>query len=90
MKAMKLLGIEGPKALKAFDGGAAIPVRVVGDVRIAEMRQMKLDAAGNQVATGMSMVSVNQGGNVRNNSNVNLNGTPNSDPRVAEFVKATN
>ena len=87
MKAMKLLGIEGPKALKAFEAkNEAIPVRVVGDVRIAEMRQMKLDAAGNKVATGMSMVSSTNVVNAPKQSTVNLTGTSNSDKRTAALT----
>ena len=71
--ALKLLGIEGPKAFKAFEGSKiAIPVRVVGDVRVAEMRARKLDAAGNKAAGGNTNIVAQGGTNNQNQTNVNV------------------
>ena len=86
LRAMKKLGIEGPKTFKAFEGkDIAIPVRVVGDVRIAEMRQMKLDAATEkQAATGLSMISA--GNSVSSSQqNINLTGTSIKDDKVSHL-----
>jgi hypothetical protein len=85
MKAMKLLGIEGPKALKAFDGGAAIPVRVVGDVRIAEMREMKLDSSGNQATSGVVVTNAPNNVVANKSSSINLNATPITDSKVKDL-----
>ena len=61
--ALKMLGIEGPKAFKALENtNVAIPVRVVGDVRVAEMRARKLDAAGKPAGGNNVAINASKGG----------------------------